>query len=554
MSRNMRRALLCLMGATAVCVPPSCWAQTYTIATVAGGANPYFLSGAGDGGQATSAALGTPCYDVAVDGSGNLYISAGGLIRKVTAATGNISTIAGGGVSVGDGVPATQAALAPTAIAVDGSANIFIADTAFGIYRIRRIDATTGIITTVAGGGPCCVLGDGGSATSAYIAVPYDLALDNHGNLYIAQASTSNNLIRKVANGTITTVAGGSAGSTLTRPTGVAVDGSGNVYIADAGSNLVRELSNNTITTVAGNGTDTDSGDGGQATQAGIHAPWHVAVDAKGNIYITQFYDASVRWVAPGGTINTIASSGQVDIPAGVTTDIHGVVYVADDNPDIPTVKSLTAPGQAPSPVTTFSPAQGATGVSLTPALTWTAATGATSYDVYFGTSATPPFATNTAGTSYNPATLSANTTYYWYLVSKNASGSATSATWSFTIGAASSHPAFFAGEVYLSGIVYYLQFPNTNLFGYYEYLSSSILYHFDMGYEAFIPSTGGQIYFYDFASGHWWYTSPGLFPSLYDFTLNTWIYYFPSTTVTGHYTTSPRYFSNLVTGNIFTM
>ena len=115
-------------------------------------------------------------------------------------------------------------------------------------------------------------------------------------------------------------------------------------------------------------------------------------------------------------------------------------------------------------------------------------------------------------------------------------------------------HPAFFNGEDFLSGIVYYLQFPDGNLFGYYEYLSSSILYHFDMGYEAFIPSSGGQIYFYDFASGHWWYSSPTVFPYLYDFTLNTFIYYFPDTKNAGHYTTNPRYFSNLTTGQIFTM
>ncbi len=342
MKRNMRSTLVCLIGVVA----GSCWAQTYTVTTVAGGANPYFLSGTGDGGPATSAALGSPCYDVALDGKGNLYIAAGGLIREVAALTGKISTVAGGGVSVGDGVPATQAALSPTAIVSDGSGNLFIADTAFGISRIRRVDAVTGVITTVAGGGPCCALGDGGLATSAYVAVPYGLALDGAGNLYIAQASTSNNLIRKVASGMISTVAGANPGSSLTRPTGVAVDGSGNIYIADAGSNLVRKVSNGVISTVAGNGSSTNSGDGGQASQAGVHAPWHVAVDSAGNIYITQFYDGAVRWVAPGGTINTIGS-GQFDIPAGVTTSSHGVVYVADDNQEIPVVKSLAvqAPG-----------------------------------------------------------------------------------------------------------------------------------------------------------------------------------------------------------------
>ncbi len=118
----------------------------------------------------------------------------------------------------------------------------------------------------------------------------------------------------------------------------------------------------------------------------------------------------------------------------------------------------------------------------------------------------------------------------------------------------ASSHPAFFTGEDYLGSSIYYLQFPDTNLFGYYGYLSSSILYHQDLGYEAFVAATGGQIYFYDFATGHWWYSSASLFPYLYDFTLNTFIYYFPDTKNAGHYTSNPRYFSNLTTGKIFTM
>jgi hypothetical protein len=117
-----------------------------------------------------------------------------------------------------------------------------------------------------------------------------------------------------------------------------------------------------------------------------------------------------------------------------------------------------------------------------------------------------------------------------------------------------SGHPLFFAGEGLLSGSDYYLQFPDGNLFGYYSYVSSSILYHFDMGFEAFIASTGSSIYFYDFASGHWWYTSASQFPYLYDFTLNTWIYYFPDAMNPGHYTTNPRYFVNLATQQIFTL
>jgi hypothetical protein len=121
----------------------------------------------------------------------------------------------------------------------------------------------------------------------------------------------------------------------------------------------------------------------------------------------------------------------------------------------------------------------------------------------------------------------------------------------------ATTHPAFFNGEASLgSGVYYlhYLQFPNSSLFGYYNYVASSIFYHYDMGYEAFIPGSGADVYLYDFTTSHWFYTSSTLFPYLFDFTLKTWIYYFPDTTKPGHYTTAPRYFANLTTQTIFTM
>ncbi len=115
-------------------------------------------------------------------------------------------------------------------------------------------------------------------------------------------------------------------------------------------------------------------------------------------------------------------------------------------------------------------------------------------------------------------------------------------------------HPAFFAGEASLGSGVYYLQFQNGNLFGYYNYQAFPWLYHYDLGFEYFIDGGDGAAYLYDFASGHWWYSTPNLFPYIYDFSLNTFIYYFPNTTSQGHYTASPRYFSNLTTGKIITM
>jgi hypothetical protein len=119
----------------------------------------------------------------------------------------------------------------------------------------------------------------------------------------------------------------------------------------------------------------------------------------------------------------------------------------------------------------------------------------------------------------------------------------------------------FFTGAVSVGAPWYYLQFSNGNLFGYYNFLqgsdstASAVLYHADLGYEAELPgASAGSAYLYDFASGHWWYTSSSLFPYIYDFTLGAWIYYFPNTQSPGHYTANPRDFANLTTGATFTM
>ncbi len=367
---TIRIHLVCLIGISAAFAPAVCQAQAYTINTAAGGANPYFLPGTGDGGPATSAGLASLCYDVALDGAGNLYIVAGSLIRKVNR-SGIISTFAGGGTSIQDGVPATQEELAPIAIASDAAGDLYIADTAFGTSRIRKVD-TSGTITTVAGGAPCCTLGDGGPATSAYVGIPYGVAIDPAGNLYIAQADSQNNRIRKVAakSGSISTVAGGGSGSgdggqataiALARPTGVAIDAAGNIYIAEAGGNRIRKVTSaGVISTVAGDGAATTSGDGGPATAAGVDSPWHVAVDAAGKIYITQINDAIVRLAIPGGTIATIAGTGvhgfsgdggpattaSMDRPAGIAVSGTGEVYIADATSGIARVRILTSPLQ----------------------------------------------------------------------------------------------------------------------------------------------------------------------------------------------------------------
>ncbi len=113
---------------------------------------------------------------------------------------------------------------------------------------------------------------------------------------------------------------------------------------------------------------------------------------------------------------------------------------------------------------------------------------------------------------------------------------------------------AFFNGQASLGSNVYYLAFPDGNLFGYYSLQFFPIVYHYDLGFEAFVDGGNGGAYLYDFTSSHWFFTSPSLFPYLYDFTLNSWLYYFPDTKNPGHYTANPRFFSNLTTGKIVTM
>jgi sugar lactone lactonase YvrE len=265
-------------------------ASTGFISTVAGihGTAGYN----GDGAAATSAELNEPT-GVAVDSSGNLYIAdwANSRIRKVTVSTGNISTVAGNGTGgfSGDGAAATSAELwDPYGVAVDSAGNIYIAD--WGNHRIREVTVSTGKISTVAGNGTAGYGGDGAAATSAKLNNPYGVAVDSSGNLYIAD--TVNNRVRKVTAGTgfISTVAGnGTAGysgdgaaatsAKLSSPRGVVVDSSGNIYIADYTNNRIRKVTVSTgfISTVAGTGTGSFSGDGAAATSATINGPVGIA-------------------------------------------------------------------------------------------------------------------------------------------------------------------------------------------------------------------------------------------------------------------------------------
>jgi len=325
------------------------------ITTVAGNGTQGF---SGDDGPATSASLYSPA-GVAVDAAGNVYIADtyNTRIRKVSP-DGIITTAAGrGGYKfAGDDGLATNASLnQPWGVAVDAADNLYISD--WNNHRIRMV-SPSGIITTVAGNGASGFAGDDGPAIDASL-YPEGVAVDAAGNLYIAD--TSNRRVRRVSSsGAITTVAGkgtqGSSGdggpataASLYSPAGLALDATGNLYIADSYGARIRMVSaGGIITTVAGapwNGPYTFGGDGGPATSALLHSPGGVAVDAAGNLYIADTLNYRVRMVNPSGVIATVAGNGGTAsagdgrqavsaslMPAGVALDAAGNLYIADTN------------------------------------------------------------------------------------------------------------------------------------------------------------------------------------------------------------------------------
>lgn len=283
--------------------------SSQNITRIAGGG----FSG-GDNVPATTSFLQLPS-GLAADPSGNLYIAdtLTHRIRKIYVGSGIITTVAGSGLGsqggsggfAGDGGLAIAAALSfPQGLAFDSSGNLFIADTFNS--RIRKVDARTRIITTVAGGGnPSDMLGDNGPATAAALNRPNGIAFDKEGNLYIAD--DLNNRIRKVDARTqsITTVAGGGSSqgnnlpatsASLPTPRGVAVDSAGNFFIVGTANRILKvEVGTNLITIVAGNGDIGFSGDNGPATTASLGFPDGIAVDGAGNLFIADTFNHRVR-------------------------------------------------------------------------------------------------------------------------------------------------------------------------------------------------------------------------------------------------------------------
>ena len=401
---------------------------TQNINTIAGTGTVGF---SGDGSAATAAALNGP-QDVSLDTFGNIYIAdaANQRIRKITAATGVISTIAGTG-SIGysgDGGAATSATFnSPIGLDVDADGNIYVADV--GNHCIRKITAATGLISTVAGIGSGGFSGDGGAATLARLQSPYDVTVDASGNLFIADVS--NNCIRKVtaSSGRISTVAGNTspgfsgdgAAATLARlyqPFSVAVDAANNLYIADAANNRIRKVTASTgfISTIAGTGTAGFSGDGAAATLARLNKPYSIDVDLSGNVYFSDFNNQRIRKITTStGIISRIAGTGsfgfsgdgglaifaQLANPKGIYVDRVNNVFIADDQNSrlrfICNAATIPAAPLVSSPLTLCTSSTPLPLTAIGTALKWyTSATGGT------GTTTAPtPSVASTGTTTY---------------------------------------------------------------------------------------------------------------------------------------------------------
>jgi sugar lactone lactonase YvrE len=312
----------------------------WTVTTIAGDGTQGFANGTG-----TAARFYRP-FGITVDGAGNLYVADtdNHRIRKIDSG-GNVTTFAGSTRGSNDGAGTAAQFDCPYGITVDGTGNLYVADTAN--HRIRKIDAS-GNVTTFAGSTRGS---NDGAGTAAQFDCPYGITVDGTGNLYVAD--TSNHRIRKIdASGNVTTLAGSGAGwlddtgtlAEFSEPKGIAVDGDGNLYVADTSNRRIRKITSaGIVTTLAGDGT-ANWLDGTGAT-ARFNNPGGITIDGTGNLYVADTINRRIRKVTtPAGVVTTLAGDGteafadgtgaaaRFNNPAGIAADGDGNLYVADTN------------------------------------------------------------------------------------------------------------------------------------------------------------------------------------------------------------------------------
>ncbi len=367
---NYRKHLLLFASLffTAVCFFTACTKKTitpthtnYNPDGIGPGTGPGGVTGGDTTGTADSLASFNAPTGLAVDVAGNIYVADYGnnLIRKITT-NGTVSTLAGTGNQGSIDGQGNQASFnGPTSLAVDGSGNIYVADD--NNNRIRKI-TPAGLVSTLAGADSAGFAN--GTGTSAYFFGPSGIAVDGTGKVYVADAG--NNLIRLISPaGVVTTFAGnGNAGATngsllsasFNNPAALALDASGNVFVADLLNNMVRQINTSgTVSTLAGNGNTGSADSAGSA--ATFYFPNSLAVDGTGNIYVTEYVTNLIRKITPDGTVSTFAGNGEAgqadstgtaasfDGPSGIAIDAVGNLYIADTYNNV--IRKITPAGVA---------------------------------------------------------------------------------------------------------------------------------------------------------------------------------------------------------------
>ena len=401
--------------------------RTGFVTTTAGSGAAGFADGTGSAAQFNGpSGMGT-------DSAGNVYVAdaSNNRIRKITPA-GVVTTFAGSGaVGSANGTGTAATFNNPEGVDVDSSGNVYVADT--GNNLIRKI-TSAGVVTTLAGSGTAGYAN--GTGTAAQFNAPANVAVDSSGNVYVGD--TGNNRVRKITSaGVVSLLAGsGAAGyadgtgssAVFNGPTGVDVDSSGNVYVADGNNNRIRKITSaGVVTTLAGSGGNADV-DGPDAS-AQFAGPSNVSVDNSGNVYVTTWGGDDLRMISTTGYVSTVAGSGSggyadgtgngasFNNPAGVHVDAFGNVYVSDyTNERVRKViaamgdaqVSWTAPsangGQAPQSYTVTSSPGGITCTVTTTVCTVTGLTNGTAYTfTVTATNGTGTSAASSASNSFTP-------------------------------------------------------------------------------------------------------------------------------------------------------